>query len=115
MSGGTVTFVTLQLAYFLGFSKFVIVGMDHRFSAKGVANATRTRTENEDKDHMHPDYFPKGVAWQLPDLHRSELAYAMARDAFAADGREVIDATVGGACTVFRKDTLESALGKRGR
>jgi hypothetical protein len=109
-SGGTVTYVTLQLAYFLGFSKVVIVGMDHRFSAKGVANTTRTRTENEDKDHMHPDYFPKGIAWQLPDLYRSELAYAKARDAFAKDGREIIDATVEGACTVFRKASLEEAL-----
>jgi len=110
-SGGTVTFVTLQLAYFLGFSKVVIVGMDHRFSAKGHANAKQTRTENEDKDHMHPDYFPKGITWELPDLHRSELAYALARDAFAADGREIIDATVDGACSVFRKESLEVALG----
>lgn len=112
-AGGTVTFAALQIAYYLGFKRAVIIGMDHRFSAKGTPNTTQDRIESADRDHFRPDYFPKGSKWQLPDLYRSELAYALARRAFEADGREVIDATVNGACDVFPKMSLEEALGHR--
>jgi hypothetical protein len=39
----------------------------------------------------------------LPDLETSERAYTMAKDAYARDGREVFDATIGGKLTVFPK------------
>jgi hypothetical protein len=109
-SGGTVTYVSLQLAYYLGFTKVIIIGMDHRFSAVGIPNVAETRTEENDRDHVHPNYFPKGMKWQLPDLHRSELAYREARKAFERDGRRIIDATVGGACEVFPKMALADAV-----
>lgn len=109
-SGGTVTYASLQVAYYMGFSKVIIIGMDHRFSAKGTPNETEVRKAEVDKDHVHPDYFPKGTKWELPDLYRSELAYAFARQAYEADGRTIIDATVDGACTIFPKMPLAEAL-----
>lgn len=111
-AGGTVTFTALHIAYYLGFKRVIIIGMDHRFSARGTPNATQDRIESADQDHFRPDYFPKGSKWQLPDLYRSELAYDAARRAFEADGREVIDATVNGACEVFPKMSLAEALGQ---
>lgn len=111
-SGGTVTYAALQIAYHLGFAKVIIIGMDHRFSATGTPTQTEVRTAEVDKDHVHPDYFPKGVKWELPNLRRSELAYRLARDAYAADGRVVIDATVDGACTIFEKMSLADALAR---
>ncbi|MEX1248190.1 MAG: 6-hydroxymethylpterin diphosphokinase MptE-like protein [Anaerolineales bacterium] len=102
-SGGTVTFVALQLAYLMGFRKVVLIGLDHRFSSAGTPNQTELRENVEDRDHFHPNYFPAGSRWQLPDLRRSELAYALARQAFEADGREILDATVDGSCPVFEK------------
>ncbi|RAK02556.1 uncharacterized protein DUF115 [Larkinella arboricola] len=105
-SGGTVTYATLQLAYYMGFSEVYIVGMDHNFVDKGRPNATELRKDSEDKNHFHPDYFPKGMKWQLPDLYRSELAYAQARQNFESNGRKVIDVTVNGKCTIFEKGTF---------
>lgn len=102
-SGGTVTFVTLQLAYYMGFEEVVLIGLDHRFSAKGTPNRVKVRPAAPDRDHFHPDYFPEGARWQLPDLRRSELAYAEARAAFERDGRRIVDATPGGGCTVFER------------
>lgn len=102
-SGGTVTFACLQLAYFMGFDEVILIGMDHDFEEKGRPNKIEIRKSAQDKSHCHPDYFPKGTKWQLPDLHRSELAYAMARKAFQQEGRRIIDATVGGKCDVFEK------------
>ena len=45
-----------------------------------------------------------------PDLANSERFYAMARNAFEADGRRILDCTVGGSCTVFEKSRLEEEL-----
>ncbi|MGA0557757.1 6-hydroxymethylpterin diphosphokinase MptE-like protein [Larkinella sp. VNQ87] len=105
-SGGTVTYATLQVAYYMGFSEVYIIGMDHNFADKGRPNATEVRKDAEDKNHFHPDYFPKGMKWQLPDLYRSELAYAQARQSFEKEGRKVIDATVNGKCTIFEKGSF---------
>jgi hypothetical protein len=110
-SGGTVTFAALQLAYFLGFKQVVLVGLDHRFAATGTPNKVEQRTESKDADHFHPNYFPAGSRWQLPDLHRSELAYSLARAAYEADGREILDATVDGSCPVFRKAEFSALFG----
>lgn len=109
-TGGTVTFVALQLAYYLGFKQVILVGLDHRFSQQGEPNKTEQRKQLKDADHFHPNYFPTGSHWQLPDLRRSELAYQLARQAFEADGREILDATIDGACTVFPKVSLEKVL-----
>lgn len=102
-SGGTVTFVALQIAYYLGFEEVIIIGMDHNFAERGTPNKVVERTANLDKNHFHPNYFPKGSRWQLPDLRRSELAYQLAREAYENDGRKIIDATQGGKCQIFEK------------
>lgn len=107
-AGGTVTYATLQLAYFMGFSEVVIIGMDHKFAEKGTPGKTEVRSQTHDQSHMHPDYFPKGIKWQLPDLVRSEHAYRLARQAYEQAGRKIVDATVGGACPVFEKAEFES-------
>lgn len=110
-SGGTVTFAALQLAYFLGFTTVILVGLDHRFADHGTPNRIEVRKEL-DQNHFDPKYFPPGTKWQLPDLHRSELAYRLARIAFETDGREISDATVNGACPVFHKADFQSLFGK---
>ena len=102
-SGGTVTYLALQVAYFMGFQQAVLIGVDHSFVDKGEPNRAEIRTAETDENHFHPDYFPKGSRWQLPDLPRSEVAFRLAREAFEAEGREIIDATAGGALEVFEK------------
>ena len=102
-SGGTVTYVCLQLAYYLGFQTVVIVGMDHKFEAKGIPNETEERKGADDGNHFHPNYFPAGSLWQLPDLQRSELAYERARGVFEAAERKILDCTVAGNCNIFEK------------
>jgi len=100
---GTVTYVCLQLAYYMGFQEVVIIGADHDFTEKGTPNTFEVRTESEDRSHFHPNYFPKGVKWQFPDLHRSEVGYRLAREAFEADGRKIYNATAGGKLEIFER------------
>jgi hypothetical protein len=100
--GSTVTFVALELAYYMGFSDVVLLGVDHSFSTQGPPNVTVV-SAGEDRDHFSTSYFGKGFRWQLPDLEASERAYRLARQAFESDGRRVVDATLGGKLTVFPK------------
>jgi hypothetical protein len=100
--GATVTFVAMQLAYHMGFSEVILLGVDHSFTTQGKPH-TAVVSEGDDPNHFAPNYFGKGFKWQLPDLESSEIAYRMARQAFETDGRRIVDATIGGKLTVFPK------------
>ncbi len=105
--GFTVTYVCLQLAYFMGFTTAILIGVDHNFVTQGPANAVVT-SEGDDPNHFAANYFGKGFRWQLPDLEGSERAYQMAKTAYEADGRSILDATVGGKLTIFPKADYDS-------
>ena len=105
--GATVTYVAMQLAYHMGFKQVVLIGVDHNFTTQGKPNTTVV-SGGDDPNHFNASYFGKGFRWQLPDLETSEMAYTMARDAYTAAGREIVDATVGGKLTVFQKVDYES-------
>ena len=100
--GATVTFVALQMAYFLGFQEVILIGVDHNFVSKGKPNTTVV-SAGDDPNHFSPAYFGKGFRWQLPDLGTSEKAYQLAKEAFENTGRKVMDATIEGKLTVFPK------------
>ena len=100
--GATVTNVTLQLAFHMGFKQVILIGADHNYTATGKPNTTVT-SQGNDPNHFSPAYFGKGFRWQLPDLETSEIGYILARDAYQKAGREVLDATIGGKLTVFPK------------
>ena len=105
--GSTVTYVAMQLAYHMGFEEVILIGVDHSFQTVGQPNVTVVST-GDDQDHFAPEYFGKGFRWQLPDLQASERAYRLAKQAFEADGRRILDATVDGKLTVFPKVSYES-------
>lgn len=100
--GATVTYVAMQIAFYLGFEKVVLVGVDHSFETKGPPHKTVV-SQGDDPNHFDPEYFGKGFRWQLPDLETSELAYRLAKYQFERVGRQIVDATIGGQLEVFPK------------
>lgn len=100
--GATVTYVALQLAFHMGFDPVILIGVDHNYTSKGEPNTTVV-SQGDDPNHFDARYFGAGFRWQLPDLDMNERSYAMARHAYEADGRRVLDATIGGNLTVFPK------------
>lgn len=100
--GHTVTYVAMQIAFFMGFSQVILIGVDHHFETRGESNKLVVM-EGADPNHFSPHYFYPGFRWQLPDLEQSERAYTMARAAYRQDGREIVDATVGGRLQIFPK------------
>lgn len=100
--GNTVTYYAMQLAYYMGFETVILIGVDHHFVTQGKAHK-EVVSEGDDPNHFHPGYFGKGTKWHLPDLEGSEQFYRIANAYFRADGRQVIDATFEGKCTIFPK------------
>ena len=100
--GYTVTYVALQLAYYMGFDEVILIGVDHNFATKGPANQAVV-SQGDDLNHFSPNYFGKGFKWQLPDLEGSERAYTLAHQAYTQTGRRVLDATLNGKLTIFPK------------
>ncbi len=110
--GATVTYTCLQLAYYMGFSKAILIGVDHNFATKGEPNKTII-SEGDDPNHFHPKYFGKGFKWQLPDLNTSEVGYLLARNVYADAGREIVDATIGGKLNIYPKVKYGSLFNER--
>jgi hypothetical protein len=107
--GHSVTFAALQLAYYMGFSEVILVGKDHSYAATGEP-CSPVVSDGTERNHFASGYYAPGQLWRIPDYKGEEMAYRMAREAFEADGRRVLDATVGGKLEVFPKVELEAAL-----
>ena len=109
VTGATVTTVALQLAIHMGFSKIGLVGCDHNFASKGEAHKA-VKAGDKDPDHFHPEYFSKGVTWQLPDLVESELFYGRTRTLAERLDRRILNCTEGGKLEVFERCSLHEFL-----
>jgi len=100
--GWTVTFVLMQLAYFLDYHTVGLVGVDHRFTYTGKPNEQK-RMEGDDPNHFSSEYF-KGMEWNNPDLERSRKSYIMAKAAFEQGGRKIVNLTKNSDLDVFPFD-----------
>jgi hypothetical protein len=111
--GSTVTYAAMQIAFFMGFSRIFLIGVDHNFGQKGTPHKVETM-KGDDISHFDPNYF-KGMKWQLPDLEGSEKAYRLAKKHFENDNRLILDATVDGKLDIFTKIKFEEALKSAGK
>ncbi len=89
---GTVVHVALRFAYLMGFTTALLVGLDH----------------TGDGTHFHPAYDQWGAKrtykWNKNGV---EHGFRLARDAYVADGRRIINLTPGTLCDVFEKQDLK--------
>ncbi len=107
--GATVTYAAMQLAYHMGFSEAILIGVDHSFATSGEPHKMIV-SKGADPNHFDAGYFGKGIRWELPNLELSEVAYRLARNHWEADRRRIVDATVGGKLTVFPKVSFEQIV-----
>ena len=107
--GATVTFLAMQIAFYMGFKEVTLIGCDHYFSTKGTANKTVV-TEDKDHNHFDPNYFAKGQKWQLPDLARSEYNYQHAREVYEEFNRKLYNSTTKSGLELLDKISIEQFL-----
>src|SRR5690606_13478742 len=106
----TVTFFNLHLAYGLGYRNVILIGFDHNYvQPKHVKEQEVIHEYEDDANHFHKDYF-KGKKWQAADVDMMEEMYRLAKAAYDADGRTIINSTVGGKLELFERMPLEEAL-----
>lgn len=106
----TVTFYNMHIAFGLGYKRVVLIGFDHSYKQKANVKEGEIVISNErDENHFDSRYF-QGKKWQAADVDMMEAMYLLARKAYAEEGRELVNATVGGALEVFPRMTLEDAL-----
>ena len=109
--GGTVTFLNLQLAYYLGCRPIYLIGFDHNYSVPGAVESGPITSQSSDVNHFHPDYFGRGYRWNAPMLERMETAYRAARAFLESRGVEVFNATAGGRLEVFPRVNYQAVMG----
>lgn len=107
--GHTVTYVALQLAYYMGFTNVALIGCDHSYKFDG-ANNQKLVSNGDDPNHFSKDYFGKGVEWHAPNLPRTELAYSLANDFYRRNGRKIYNCSTKTNLEVFDKISLDDWL-----
>lgn len=113
--GGTVTFMNIQLAYYLGCKEIYLVGLDHNYVVPDRSKIVDTviLSDQDDVNHIHPDYFGKGYRWHDPNVARMEQSYIIARRFLEAKGVRIMNATVGGKLEVFSRISFDSLVKQR--
>lgn len=108
--GHSVTYVTMQLAFFMGFQQVILIGVDHSFNYDGPSDKWHAIDKQTKGRHFVDNYFAPGQTWQSPNLEQAAAHYAFAKAVYERFDREIIDCTVKGKLDVFKKSTLEEIL-----
>jgi len=98
--GHTVTYVCMQLAFYMGFNEVILLGLDHDYGPPMQPNIPVVAGKI-DHYHFDPTYFSDGIRWHTPDLRMSEFAYGLARAAYEHDNRKIINCSTKTKCKVF--------------
>ncbi|HFS5121383.1 TPA: 6-hydroxymethylpterin diphosphokinase MptE-like protein [Campylobacter jejuni] len=101
--GQSVTYINLQLAYFMGFSEVYLIGMDFSYiiPKSHKRNGDVLLSDSDDMNHFHKDYFGAGKTWKDPKLDRVAQNYKMAKLVFESTNRRIYNATIGGNLEIF--------------
>lgn len=112
--GSTVTYIMLQLAYHLGCDPVYLIGLDHDYGElpklfpPGKITITEENIELIRGLHFSNQYYQIGDQIGVPDVARQEAAYRKAREAFEADGRQILNASAHTALDVFERCDFNS-------
>lgn len=101
--GGSVTFMCLQLAYYMGFDEVYMIGFDHNYAKLEKNDSSIIVTEENDENHFTPNYYNKGERWHDPNVDRMEKGFNVARNHFSKNNRKVLNATYKGHLDVFER------------
>lgn len=105
-SGGTVTYMCLQLAFWMGFSEVYLIGLDHDYQIPSDAKEVQPLvylSQSDDPNHFDPAYFGKGKRFHDPNPKRMELAYAKAKAVYGKHRRTVANVSRKSKLKIFKR------------
>ena len=96
--GGTVVYMNIQLACFLGCNPIYLIGVDLNYKIpKNIKRDGHILTSVEDDpNHFHPGYFGKGKKWHLPKVDLMQRSFSKAYQNLKDIDVKLINATKGG-------------------
>lgn len=106
--GGTVMYMNIQLAKYLGCNPIYLIGVDLSYKVPNSVKkhgAVLTSTE-DDENHFDPRYFGKGKKWHLPETERMQQAFTKAYYELKKEGVELINAGVDSKLKVIPKSKV---------
>ena len=105
-AGGTVTFNSIQLAFYMGFTEIYLLGVDHRYSR--VCLETGEMIENPDV----ADYFDHtpAAAYTIQNVATTTAAYRAADEYARAHNIVIRNLTRGGALEVFVRGNFDEIV-----
>lgn len=116
-TGGTVTYMALQLAFWMGFKTVYLLGIDHDYEipkdyAERIHQDIFIALE-DDPNHYDPTYFGKGFRFHDPKPKRMEKAYQKAKQVFEENGRIIYNANEGSKLDLFEKVPVDRITAPR--
>lgn len=105
--GGTVTYVAIQLAVYMGFKEIYLLGVDHSYSTYIKADG-KTYKDDEVVDNYFKELKSTGITTIF--LDRTTKAYENARIICEENGVKIFNATRGGKLEAFERIRLEDII-----
>lgn len=112
LSGGTVTFTLMELAWMMGFRRMYLLGCDHTYASfEGLRPGTHFSTSEEiNGNYFSDDYLRSGELISVGNPRLVEEGYRLARDYAEEHGGEIINATRGGKLEIFKRTDMDALL-----
>lgn len=105
-ASNTVTFVSIQLAIYMGFKKIYLIGVDHQYAKQVLRDGTVIENKNI---KTYADGIPdSGISYQCIDATTN--AYEVAKKYCDNHDIEILNATRGGKLEVFPRIIFEETL-----
>lgn len=111
---GTVTYVMIQWAVYMGCREIILLGVDHSFDTDGAPGEVKTYAEDDEneegRDGMYftKGYRKKGETYHPPESGAMTKAYLKAEQVSRQNGFHVRNATRGGKLEVFERVDFDS-------
>jgi hypothetical protein len=110
--GGTVTYALLQIAFYMGFDTFLLVGVDHRYPKSADFERHKFIASGDDPDHFKcadgKPYFEEGKEFNPPELEGTARNYAIANELFQKAGKIIVNLTPNTALNIFEKGDIKN-------
>ena len=108
--GGSITYATIQIAAYMGFTEIYLIGVDHNYSTAAYNNFQMGSSD------VKANYFegmPTTLKVTKPNPDSATISFIRAKEYGDAHGIRIINVTRGGKLEVFPRMSLEDVLEKK--
>jgi hypothetical protein len=107
--GGTVVYMSIQLAAYMGFSEIYLLGIDLTYTLPKDWDGEEVISSTEDdENHFHKKYFGAGKRWHDPRVDRMQKSFTYAYNFLKGKNIQLINATEGGNLKVVPRKSYSS-------